>query len=410
MKVLIIHRYYWPDSPPYGLMLRSLAERLVSEGHEVDVFTAQPSYGGTHLHDKQPRHETVKEVQVYRAPLLAEQKHQMGRRGLNLGFFAGQVALRILRRDYDIVLAATTPPILVGLSAYLAGRVRNASMLYHMQDVHPEVMLANSGSEPDLKSKLLTRVDSITSAGACRTVVLSEDMKRTLAARGQQTDRVSIINNFLPDSFAEASTESSEIELAGDAAKTRVIFAGNLGRFQGLTHAIEAMHELGPTSPLELVFVGDGLAKDDLVERAGDLRGDTVHFMDRVSAAEAETLISQADLGLVSLNPGIIGTSYPSKTLTYLGLGTPVVACVESDSELASIIASEGLGWACPPADSGALANMLRTAAAELPGSRDDHRARTVEFAKQYAAAETRLDQWVALIGSVQSERASRRN
>ena len=44
LHVLAIHRYYWPDSPPYAAMLQEIVKRWSQEGHDVDVLTSQPSY------------------------------------------------------------------------------------------------------------------------------------------------------------------------------------------------------------------------------------------------------------------------------------------------------------------------------------------------------------------------------
>ena len=44
MKILFTHRYFWPDTPPYGLLLRDLAVAVSKEGHQVYVYTSVPSY------------------------------------------------------------------------------------------------------------------------------------------------------------------------------------------------------------------------------------------------------------------------------------------------------------------------------------------------------------------------------
>ena len=43
-SALAVHRYYWPDTPPYASMLRTIAAEWTGAGHPVDVLTSQPSY------------------------------------------------------------------------------------------------------------------------------------------------------------------------------------------------------------------------------------------------------------------------------------------------------------------------------------------------------------------------------
>ena len=44
MKILLTHRYFWPDSPNCGQILWNLSNHFSSEGHAVEVITSTPSY------------------------------------------------------------------------------------------------------------------------------------------------------------------------------------------------------------------------------------------------------------------------------------------------------------------------------------------------------------------------------
>ena len=43
MKILLTHRYFWPDHPNCGQILWHLTQKLASQGHQVDVLTSLPS-------------------------------------------------------------------------------------------------------------------------------------------------------------------------------------------------------------------------------------------------------------------------------------------------------------------------------------------------------------------------------
>lgn len=49
MKILLTHRYFAPDSSPYGTILRQISEDVTVAGHEVHVFSSRPSYGHTQV-------------------------------------------------------------------------------------------------------------------------------------------------------------------------------------------------------------------------------------------------------------------------------------------------------------------------------------------------------------------------
>ncbi len=74
----------------------------------------------------------------------------------------------------------------------------------------------------------------------------------------------------------------------------------------------------------------------------------------------AEFLRDKADLGIVSLAPGVIRAAYPSKTMSYLRQGCAVMVLVEAESELARTMTSAEAGFHSDPSDAGELAERLR--------------------------------------------------
>ena len=377
-------------------MLRTIAEHLAGQGHQVDVLSAQPSYGGSDKHRTSPTTETIGDVKVRRARLLPEKPSQMVRRALNLGFFALQVFAQASRRgSYDVVMAATTPPILVALTARLASKVSGARFVYHMQDIYPEVLAANEGRPLGVPQQALQRVDSWTTQHADRVVVLSQDMMQTLADR-HRIDHVRVINNFLPD--ASHSSDSKELETVTWVADSfQVVFAGNLGNFQGIDHVIEAFALLDESGvEAHLVLVGSGAAEEELRTQAATMLDRRVFFAGRMSQSNAEQIVSASDLALVTLNKGVIATAFPSKTMTYLSCGTPVLAAVEHDSELATLLRTENVGTSCQ-LDARSIATAIEEAAAAQPIE-----TRAVEaVAASYASAASRLPEWAALFGEL---------
>ena len=136
MKILLTHRYFWPDTPPYGSMLRTIAEALAAAGHDVHVFTSQPSYNSRIA---APAHQTLSGVKIRRINILPERKTLPLVRLVNLVGYSLRLFLQILMLRPDVVSAATFPPVAAGLVASLAARLVGAKFLYHMQDIHPAV-------------------------------------------------------------------------------------------------------------------------------------------------------------------------------------------------------------------------------------------------------------------------------
>jgi hypothetical protein len=126
-----------------------------------------------------------------------------------------------------------------------------------------------------------------------------------------------------------------------------------------------------------------------------------VRFLPHGSPAEARALAETADLGLVSLTPGVIAYAYPSKTATYLAASLPVLLAVDAGSELARTVAEAGVGAVLPDDAAG-----IRRVLSDLAARRDDLAAMRVRarevWAKEFSAEET-LPRWDGLLERVTS-------
>lgn len=397
MRVLIIHRYFWPDTPPYGWMLRAIAGRWVQDGHEVTVLTSQPSYSPDV--GKQARREDLDGFTVRRVGLLPETKKNWVLRSLNLGLFMLRAIAHIIsrRHGYDVVMAATTPPVMIAWAASLAARLRGARFVYHCQDIHPELMRYAGLMGDSAGYRFLRRRDRATVDRAARVVVLSRDMAQTLAGRtGHELRHVAVINNFtVPDYGADAPSETPEARPRDGIF--RVLFAGNLGFFQGLEAVIDAAQLLRERDDIEFVFLGEGAAKERLVELAGDCVGRTVHFLGYRPQKEAEEFVSRAGLSLITLGPDIYRTAFPSKTMTYLKVGSPILAIIEGDSELARLVRDRQLGYVAAPGDASMVADHVQVAASS-PEAMAAMRENARTACEELFSEESRLQKWSALL------------
>lgn len=360
MKVLLTHRYFAPDSSPYGVILGRIAKDLVAAGHEVSVFTSRPSYGRAPA--KAPPHEQVGAVTVRRVWVLSEASRNPLARFINVLLYCVALFFYILRARADLITACTFPPVLAAWSASLAARLSGARFIYHIQDIHPEVSAYAGGRlGRGLPVRLLTALDNQTLRRADSIVTLSEDMADTLRARGLGSLPITLINN--PALELDGAPIPPPPDLVKPAGTTRVIFAGNLGRFQNLPLLAEGVAQCFAAHPeLELMFLGDGVALTELKARWGS--HPQVCFVPFLPFAQAREIIGGADIGLVSLSADIYRVAYPSKISTYLDLGLRILALVEPESQMARELEQRGTGTvpraATPEAIGAALDTLLR--------------------------------------------------
>lgn len=391
--VVLIHRYFSPDTPPYASILEAIARELGSSGMRVTVLTCQPSYNRSVVR-RAPRRETLApNVEVRRFPVLDDRSSTLAKI-LNLLWFSLALVHAFTRLGkIHAVMAGTTPPIVVAALASRLARLKRAAFIYHKQDIYPEVTVA-LGARLGGVAHIIRAIDAQTDRRATRVVVLSEDMAKTVVARGVRYDRVEVINNFDPWLIGPSKARKSAIGACEGSLK--VVFAGNLGRFQGLQTLFDAI-DLLDDEPAQFHFFGHGAlsgAVDELARRHGETRVVAHGYCD--PSEVADFLSAEADLAVVSLAPGVIRAAYPSKTMSYLRSGTPILAMVEGGSELARMVVKRGIGVQCDPGD----VDGLRDRISSLCHSRDRLLSARLAVAPIYErefGRSTRLSQWTAL-------------
>lgn len=398
MKILLSHRYFWPDTSPYATILRSIAARFAEEGHDVTVFSTQPSYHAS-TNSKVPARETIDGFQVIRMPIGKERKKNLPLRGFNVLAYAYGLRRHILKTgDYDLVMAATFPPIMAAKVAASAAHRIGAKFIYHFMDLHPEVSLYAGQLKRGRIFNGLQTLDSKTCRKANALVLLSDDMATTLRERpGNSHLQPHIINNFLLENF-DKSVPHDAPELPHD--KFTILFAGNIGKFQNLGNIITAAYELTDLEDVQFWFMGEGAAKDRLIKQAGPLLDKTVFFLPFQHHSVAQKLMGDANLNLVSLAPDIYRVAYPSKTPAILAQGSPILATIEASSELGRMVVDENIGYVADQKNPTSIAKTVRKAYGERVREAELRDNVKQLYSKRFAKDKI-LDRWCELIEQI---------
>ena len=391
MKITLIHRYFWPEKAPYAQMLLHIAKGLSEEGYKVDVLTSKPTH---HTEDSIPAKSTedYEGIRIKRLPLLPEPKRNLVLRALNSWLFGISVFLRLLFSSNDVVMVATTPPVIIAMFVRWASFIKKFQYIYHCQDLHPEAMSALGLNRNSIIYKIFNSVDKANITKASKVVVLSEDMKRTLSLRNITVENVCVLNNFI---FEKNEVKKNNDRFL-DSNCFNVLFAGNLGKFQGLEYLIEAAWETKENKNIRYNIVGDGVERNKLRSQAGDLIDDTVFFHGHVPVEKALMYMVQANMGLIMLNKRVVEYAFPSKTMMYLSVGLPILVATEADSDLARMITDNDFGIVSKPENTESLVKSIYIAY-ESKGDCHLKRNEIVKFAEERFGQETIINSWVDL-------------
>lgn len=419
MRALFLNQFYAPDIAATAQVLTALCQDLATAGHSVTVLCSDARYRTPHrgrglANDdaaaQLPACEVRAGVQVFRVPLTRPStapSSSLRRLALRLRYEAdfSQAALRRLRQLLreqrpDIVVAMSTPPTLLGL-ALLAARPLGIPVVYWVQDVYPEVLVAAGLLQPQrpldraamvFLTRLAQRLYRRTSAA----IVLDAAMRERLADAGFPKDRLHIIEHAADSASIHAvpPQENRLRTLLGLRAEDFVVcYAGNLGRghdFATLASALPRLASDPDLANVHLLFVGDGEGRRPLQAAIPSSLAQRVHSLPPQEAGLRNDLLSAGDVALVTLAAEFAGLMTPSKIYPLLAAGRPILYVGPPRGRVAEL---------CDPATPGGAVGE-RVANGDAPGLIaalrrlvTDHPRRLAMAAQARALAETRHDQ-----------------
>ena len=354
--IVVLCPHFAPDTAPTGEVITRIVDEFVAQGEKVHVVTAlpwyrdhaiEPGWGGRLVRREKTTWGSI--IRVH--PFPGKSKRNLLRRALGFGAFsvvAGVCTLLAggVRRSPRAVIAMS-PPLTLGLTGWLASRIRRCPLIFNIQDVFPDAAVETGAiTNPRIiaAARWLERVSYERSDAV---VVLSNDLKENVAAKvgSRHKHKVVVIPNFVD---AERITPQDRLtsfrrEL-GIGDEMVVMYAGNVGYSQSLEMLVHAAQEL---PDVMFVINGDGSARLDLEQKAQGITN--IKFSGYQPRERVPEVLATADIHVVPLRSGLGAVSVPSKTYSILAAARPIVAAIDAGTEVTRIVASSGAGVCVPP-------------------------------------------------------------
>ena len=287
----------------------------------------------------------------------------------------------------DVVLS--NAPLLVQARVQRATRALGAGFVFWQQDVISAAARRVLGNRSralgaaaqqavaPLERRLLRRSDGI--------VVIASDFVPLLIRWGVDERLVTVIENWAPvDELPELPRDNPWALEHGLEGKAVFLYSGTLG----FKHDPNLMLELarwGSGQGALVLVVSEGPGADWLADHA--LPGEALRLLPYQPYDRLPEVLASADVLVAVLEPEAGAFSVPSKVLSYLCAGRPVLGALPADNLAARVVARSGGGIVVPPDDPRAL-----VAAAEELLADSGRRAKLGRAARSYAETTFDLD------------------
>lgn len=133
--------------------------------------------------------------------------------------------------------------------------------------------------------------------------------------------------------------------------KVIAIFGGVLGIQQGLDFLLELANQMIQYEQLVFLIIGNGTEKQKLRDICKQKKLHNVLIFDRIPSYEYESALKTCDIGLINLHGSLTVPHIPSKTLSYLEAGIPILAATDKNTDYGQLLMEMNAGLWCEYGD-----------------------------------------------------------
>ncbi|GIG53786.1 glycosyltransferase family 4 protein [Demequina activiva] len=350
LRVTILGLNYSPEPTGIALYTAGLAEYLAQQGDSVTVVTAHPHYPAWRRFEGYggwSSWERDADVDVHRVSHLIPRPPRGWRRLVSEITFGLRGVTAGWRSPDAIVLVS--PALFATAMAMARAVLLRTPRVVWVQDLYSQGM-AETGEGGRLARRASAAIEGWTLRRASRVVAIHAAMAaRIVTDLRVPAGRVSVIANWSHLTASPLTRDEARTALGWSRDEFVVLHAGNMGRKQGLENVVEAAGALeGRDTPTRFVLMGDGSERARLEESS--LGMECIRFLDPVGRADFSTALAAADVLLVNELAGVSEMAVPSKMTSYFAAGRPVIAAVDPDGIVASIVDQASAGIIVPSA------------------------------------------------------------
>ena len=340
MRLLILTQYFPPEVGAPQNRLFELAVRLSKLGVEITVLTAMPNYPKMVIHEKyigkSYTYEEMEGLKIHRSYIYVSKDRSILKRLLNyFSFVFSSLKVGLTKTGkYDFILCES-PPLFLGISAFLLAKRKNAKLIFNVSDLWPESA---------------EKLGLVTNKAFLKISTWLEEFiyKKSAFVTGQTQGIVANIKNRFPNktvywlpngvdlSYYDPSKYNSDWRSSHNFLSDDFIFlyGGIIGHAQGLEVILNAANILRYNSKIKFILLGDGPEKERLIKISTHLNLKNIYFYDPVSKLEMPNVVSACTATIVPLKRlDLFKGAIPSKIFESLAMKKPILLGVEGEAK-----------------------------------------------------------------------------
>ena len=353
MKVLYLPGYFYPEKAASFYLNDNRNQAFADAGFDTVVYVPTPCRGiakdvRKEYCSKAHRIEKMYDgkMTVHRFSMYAEGKNPILRALRYTLCWIKQFNRGLVAKNIDCIYIASTPPI-QGVLGGMLSKLKRVPFVYNLQDIFPD-SLAGTGLAP--KGGLLwnigRRIENFTYRHADKIIVISQDFKRNIMAKGVSEEKIEVVYNWVDqNATVPVDDENNELfeEFGVSRDKFRVVYAGNLGNAQNIEIIVNSARKLKENSKIQFIIFGKGGLEEEIKSAKAKEHLDNLLILPLQPYERVAKVYGLGHVCIVACKPGLGGAAMPSKTWSIMSSGRAVLANFD-EGELKEIVENNHCG------------------------------------------------------------------
>ncbi len=347
MNILLIHQYFLEKEDGGGSRFNEMTNCWAKKGNKITVLAGmvhyttgkkKTKYKGKYILEEPSFYENVDVIRCHVSE--SYNTNFMGRLWAYFSFVISSIYAGLFnaKGNYDVILVSS-PPLFVGITAYLLSKLKKIPFVFEIRDLWPESAIDTGVLRNKTIIKFAYLFERFIYKRAKLINVLTPAFKdKLVTTKGIPKEKVIFIPNAADFSLAEEVQKDPSFNATnfkkslGLENKFVITYVGAHGIANHLIQLIDAAEKLQNTN-IVFQLIGSGMRKKFLQNEVLKRNLNNVIFREPVSKSEVFKYILSSNVGTSVLkNVETFKTIYSNKTFDYMSCKKPILLIIDGIS------------------------------------------------------------------------------
>jgi len=330
-----------PSTKSSAKLMYDLGQDLLSKGHEVSVITVSEEI------DEKIQillEDGVKVVRIKSGKIDGANRYVRALNEIKLSSSIWNNGKYFFRNNTCDVVIWYSPSIFFGSLVKKIKSKNNCFSYLILRDIFPQWALDTGILKKGITFNFFKKVELVQYENADIIGVQSPD-NLIYFKKNNLYDKykIEVLYNWT-SLINEENFKTNFRSKLGLEGKVVFFYGGNLGLAQDLQNIVRLANRVKLETNAHFLLVGDGSESLKLNKLISELNLTNIQILKSVNQTTYFSMLSEFDVGLISLEKNFCTSNFPGKMLGYMQYSKPILASINSGNDLREILSENNAG------------------------------------------------------------------